>query len=163
MMSRTTRSLEQITFSATALDGVVIRMARLSESADGWINLIPDPTEDDSPVALGFFSLFGGGSSGVTMGTWIPPGHDRRGPTPARVGITHLTGHRAAGRLAELGVAIPEQWRIEQDHPRRGLVLLLPPGEAHEAVLRWTLRAIGSLSTDAPGNWRADVYFTPAN
>ena len=132
----------------------------LAEAEDGWINLIPKITDDGGmPTSLGFLTLFSGGSSGVTMCTWIPGSHDRTGRNQPSLGITHVTGHRAVAQLLTLEISIPPTWLVEQDHPRRGLVLRLPPAEPAERVLAWALRAIGGLS---PGvafrGWRADIY-----
>jgi len=135
-------------------------MARPADAEDGWINLIPRITDDDErPTYLGFFAMFGGGGMGVTMCTWIPAGQEHRGHVLASLGITHGTGQRAAAKLDSLAVPIPETWRVEQDHPRRGLILRVPSDEPHEQVLVWALQAVGVLS--APRDirrWRADIY-----
>ncbi|HUZ19542.1 MAG TPA: hypothetical protein VMU75_03105 [Acidimicrobiales bacterium] len=135
-------------------------MTRLAGAGDGWINLIPKIADDDEkPTSLGFFTMFGGGGSGVTMCTWVPGSPDQRGHNQPSLGITHVTGHRAAGELQALGVPIPKTWLVEQDHPRRGLVLRVPPDEPHEQVLAWALRAVGALSVPRPiRGWRAEIH-----
>ncbi len=141
---------------------IVACMDRLAGAGDGWINLIPriaDDDNDERPTSLGFFTLVGGGSTGVTMCTWIPVSRHHRGRIESSLGITHVTGHRAFAELHSLGVPIPATWLVEQDHPRRGLVLRVPSDEPHEQVLVWALRAVGSLT--APRlirRWRADIY-----
>jgi hypothetical protein len=56
-------------------------------------------------------------------------------------------------------LAVPEGWTVEQDHPRRGLVLRPPLDAALAGVLSWTLRAVSALSVTQPSRgWRADVY-----
>jgi hypothetical protein len=138
-------------------------MERLAAAADGWINLAPrftdDDDEDDRPTSIGFLTLVGGGSLGVTMSTWIPEITNRRRRVQPSLGIAHVTGHRAIAQLVALAVPVPDTWRVEQDHPRRGLVLRLPSDESNEHVLVWALRAVGALSAPRPiRDWRADVY-----
>jgi len=149
-----------VEFSVDELTQIVARMARLAGAGEGWINLIPRITDDDErPTSLGFFTLFGGGGTGVTMCTWIPGSHDHRGRIQPSLGITHVTGHRAVAKLHALAVPIPETWLVEQDHPHRGLILRVPFDEPHEQVLVWALRAVGALSTPPPiRGWQADVY-----
>jgi len=151
--------MERVDFSAEALTPVLAYMARLAEAGDGWINLIPRITdENERPTSLGFWTLFSGGGTGITMCTWIPAGQDRRGSKGSSLGISHVTGRRAVAQLA-LAVPIPETWVVEQDHPRRGLVLRLPTKETHEEVLEWALRAVAALTPGRPiRRWRADIY-----
>lgn len=135
-------------------------MARLTAAEDGWINLIPRPADsEEQPTSLGFFTLLGGGGSGVTMCTWIPETHDRRGPRLPSLGITHNAGRRAVPELGSLGVVLPATWLVEQDHPRRGLVVRLPAGEAEEQVLEWALLAVNALGSLRPiSDWQAEVH-----
>ena len=154
------RHVERVEFSATAPTQIVVYMAQLAEAGDGWINLIPKLSDDDEPTTLGFFTLFGGGSTGVTMCTWIPDHHDRRARGHMSLGITHTLGQRAKGRLQSRATPIPATWRIEQDHAKRGLVFQVPLDEPNEQVLAWALRAVGSLTpADQIEKWRAEVYF----
>ena len=157
---RKLREIERVAFTDDELTQIVACMARLGSAEDGWINLIPRINdEDDRPTSLGFFTLFSGGSTGATMCTWVPGSHNRRGLVQASLGITHVTGHRVFAELQSLAVAIPKTWIVDQDHPRRGLVLRLPSDEPNEQVLKWALRAVGALSTAGPiRRWRADVY-----
>lgn len=135
-------------------------MARLSAAGDGWINLLPKIADDDDrPTALRFFTLFSGGGTGITMCSWIPGRDARGGRSESRVGITHVTGRRVKAELVELATPVPKDWFIEQDHPRRGLVLRVPDRAPLEEVLEWALRATQALSAPpAIQGWRADVY-----
>ncbi len=93
------------------------------------------------------------------MCTWIPGKKDHNSPTQASLGITHVTGHRAVAELATRSTAVPRPWVVEQDHPFRGLVVRISPGESNEQVLAWALRAVRALGTPRPiRGWRADVY-----
>ncbi|MGA2530092.1 MAG: hypothetical protein ABSG36_13140 [Acidimicrobiales bacterium] len=159
-MARTPRQIEHVEFTVDGVATIVQWMARLAAATDGWINLVPKVAEnEDRPTSLGFLTLLGGGSAGVTMCTWIPRSYNRRGSVLASVGITQVTGRRAVAQLFSLGVPIPETWFVEQDHPRRGLVLRLPENEPHEGVLEWSLRAVSALCVPQPARtWRADIY-----
>jgi hypothetical protein len=143
---------------------VVAHMARLADAEDGWINAVPKINDnDEKPTSLGFFTLLSGGGSSVTMCTWVPGSHGRHGLTRPSLGIAHGTGHRVFAELHSLAVPIPENWFVEQDHPRRGLVLRVPPDEAHAQVLLWALRAVIALMAPRPiRRWRADVHLPAA-
>jgi hypothetical protein len=144
-------------FSAADTIGVVHHMSQLAAAGDGWINLLPGTSDDETPTSLGFFNLFGGGSIGVTMCTWIPGQRGKDGRPLTSLGIAHTIGRRL-GTVPTV-VTIPETWIIEQDHPRRGLVLQVPSVEPHERVLAWALTALAAVSPlGAIGNWRADIY-----
>ncbi|MGA8296374.1 MAG: hypothetical protein WB770_04970 [Acidimicrobiales bacterium] len=135
-------------------------MAQLSRAGDGWINLIPHTNEEEKPTSLGFLTLFGGGSTGVAMCTWVPAVLEPSGRNRVRLGISHVSGLRAVSQLRSLGTPVPENWAVEQDHPLRGLVLQLPSEEANERVLEWALgaaRALNSISSAL--EWRAEIYF----
>jgi hypothetical protein len=164
-VARKLREIERVEFSLDDLTQVVACMERLADAGDGWINLVPRITdEDERPTSLGFFTLFGGGGPGVTMATWIPASHDHRGRIQPSLGITQVTGHRAAAELHSLAVPIPETWLVEQDHPNRGLILRVPSDEPHEQVLVWALRAVAALSTPPPiKKWQADIYLPVAS
>ena len=159
-MARKLRLINRVNFNAIELTQIVAYMSQLADAGDGWINLIPKISDGaEKSTSLGFFTLFGGGGTGVTMCTWIPGSHDQTGRNRPSLGITHVTGHRAVGQLLTLGVSIPESWLVEQDHPRRGLVLRIPPTETPERVLAWALQAMAGLMTGGPvRGWRADIY-----
>ncbi|MGD0984824.1 MAG: hypothetical protein ABSA65_13570 [Acidimicrobiales bacterium] len=163
-MARALRDIEQLEFSVDDRVQVVACMERLAGAEDGWINLIPRIADNDErPTSLGFFALLGGSAIGVTMCTWVPGSHNRRGFVKPSLGIAHVTRHRVFAELHSRAVPIPETWLVEQDHPRRGLVLRVPPDEPHEQVLVWAIRAISALSALGPiKKWRADIYLPAA-
>jgi hypothetical protein len=164
-VSRALRQIERINLDADDVSPVVVWMSRLTDAGDGWINLVPrTPEGNERPTALGFFALFSGGGSGTTMCTWIPATPSRRGPSGPSLGITHVAGRRVAAELGPLGMAIPETWSVEQDHPRRGLILRLPSDEDDGRVLEWALRAADALGGPEPiGRWRADIHLPLAS
>jgi hypothetical protein len=159
-MPRRSQQIDRVEFTADVLTDVVACMTRLADAGDGWINLLPKIGDDfEGPTTLRFLTLLGAGASGVTMCTWIPASQDRRGDNQVSLGITHVTGRRAVPQLNVPATSIPETWVVEQDHPRRGLVLRVPAGEPHEQVLGWALRAVGSLSEPRDiRRWRADIH-----
>ncbi len=143
---------------------VVACMTQLAAARNGWINLLPGIVDDEEGPSMptGLTALFGAGNPGVTMCTWVPAGSDRRGRDPTRLGIMHACGRGASDRLRARDIAIPEGWFVEQNHPRRGLVIRVPPGEPHEVVLDWTLRAGRALcNVRLTGTWEAEVHFPP--
>ena len=158
-MPRKRRQIERVVFNGDEPKQVVAYMARLGSAEDGWINLIPRISDDDDrPTSLRFFTLFSGGSTGDTMCTWIPGSHNRRGLVQPTLGIADATGRRVFAELPLLDVPIPQTWIVEQDHPRRGLILRVPSDEPGEEVLIWALRAAGALLALPIRGWRADVH-----
>ena len=156
------RRVERFEFKPDDPAMVVACMTQLAGARDGWINLLPAVVDDeDAPKApTGFSRLFGGGNPGITMGTWVPAGEDRRGRDPTRLGIVHACGRFATARLRSQDLAVPPGWFVEQDHPERGLVLRVPSDTPHAEVLDWALRAGRALCTvRLTGKWQAEVHF----
>jgi hypothetical protein len=153
------RQIERVEFGDGGQAPIVASMTRIAAAADGWINLVPViEADDEPPLPLRFFTLFSGNGVGVTMCTWVPGTRDRRGPVLPSLGIAHLTGRRVVAALASVEVPVPGTWSVEQDHPRRGLVLRVPLDEPHEEVLSWALRAVAALVPDPIRRWRADIH-----
>ena len=156
------RRVVEVEFVPEAAGVVVDHMARLAAAEDGWINLLPGVIEDDEsegperPSALS--ALFGSPQAPVSMGTWFPARQDRR-PREVTLGIVHPRGRRAVDQLRGMGIALPGDWRVRQDHARRGLIVLVPRSVPHPVVLDWALRAGEALAT-APlsGSWQARIY-----
>jgi hypothetical protein len=156
------RRVERFEFTPEDAAMVVACMAQLAAARDGWINLLPAIVDDeDAPtMPTGLTALFGGTNPGVTMCSWVPGAQDRRQREPNRLGIMHACGRLAAQRLRSQEVPVPEGWFVEQDHPRRGLVLRVPAGEPPEKVLDWALRAGRALcNVRLTGKWQAEVHF----
>ena len=140
---------------------VVEHMVTLASEGRGWLNLSPglDVDVDEAPAPRGALSqIFSSRGPTVPLGTWTPA--QRR--EPSTVGIQHGEGPKAVRMLAGWEVPVPEGWRVLQDHPKRGLVVVAPsttePDEL-DGVLSWLLRAAGALcSWPRTGEWRALVY-----
>jgi hypothetical protein len=160
---------EQFEFTPEDADQVLGRMAELDRERTGWIVLQPgfDADEADLP-ATGIFSVFSGKTVDVPVVSWVPESPKSRRTTtageypvsaPISIGIQHPARKRALPILRDAGVAIPAGWRMTQDHPVRGLVLLVAGGGDHLFALRWMVDA-GALLSPVPltGSWRASVF-----
>ena len=145
-----------VEFSRESPTDIVVHMTELSAGHNGWINLEPEVVEEDeAPEEGGLFAFLAPQGPLVPLCTWSPA--DRR----VSIGLQHRAGPKAAARLAELGHPVPTGWYVSQDHPRRGLVVEVPPDEPHERVLAWLLGA-GELLCRLPvtGRWQAAVFVT---
>jgi hypothetical protein len=62
-------------------------------------------------------------------------------------------------RLAAEGLEKPEEWKVVQDHVRRGLVIRLDDPPDIDRALTWSLRA-GTLlcPINTTGGWLAEVH-----
>jgi hypothetical protein len=150
-------------FHEDARAPVVEHMVVIASEGRGWVNLSPgldlDPTEAPAPQSV-LSAIFSSRGPTVPLATWTPA----QGRDLSTVGIQHGEGPKAASLLAELGTPVPEGWRLLQDHPKRGLVVALPPEasaspEGLDRVLVWLLRATGALcSWPRTGEWRALCY-----
>jgi hypothetical protein len=129
-------------------DGVDVTAVLAALRPGGWVNLQPETDDDpDAPSAgRGFFGALGARGPAVPFCTWLP------GERSA--GIQHGTGPKVATR-----VDIPPGWRKVQDHPRRGLVLRVPPEVPDDIVLRWLI-VTGEALCARPllGRWVAEVH-----
>ncbi len=126
----------------------------------GWINLEPVVDEEDRPFRPGPFAFLAGPSHDVPNATWVPGRHLPDGETkPTTIGLQHAAGPRVAATLRERGVPLPDDWRITQDHPRRGLVVSVPPTADPRTVVSWLLQAAGAICVvPTTGRWRASVH-----
>ena len=139
---------------------VVDRMVELARDRSGWINLQPvvDP-EDEPPQETRLSGLLSGRGPAVPLATWTPGERHRRRVEPTTIGLQHATGTKAVARLASFGIAVPDGWRVLADHPRRGVVVVVPDGTDPDDVLGWLLEAGTALSAvPTTGRWRAEIY-----
>lgn len=159
-MTRKQREVVRVEFTADDLAPVVSQMQRLAAAGDGWVNVFPRLGDGpEQPTSVKFMTLFGGGSIGVTMCTWIPAGSARGSDARPTLGIAHMSFQRVAAQLPARSVPIPNGWFVEQDHPRRGLVVRIDGSGTEAEVLAWGLRAVDALSPPRTDNrWSADIY-----
>jgi hypothetical protein len=158
----TRRDVDKFEFTPPAFDRVTGYLHHLTEACQGWINLLPgvDADEDETQtVPPGLFSLFSNRQPPVTMATLMPARPTKRGIEGVTIGLLHPTGPKAVARLSEAGVAVPPDWRVRQDHARRGLVLLTTLGASESAIIEWGIRAGTALCRrEMTGQWQAVVY-----
>jgi hypothetical protein len=160
-VTRKIRCIERFEFVPSEPSRTLEYMAQLAGAKSGWINFLPGIANEEEvpPAPTGLAAFFGMGTPGNLICTWVPSGQDRRGLDPMRLGIMHSRGGRVAADLRSYGVPIPETWGIEQDHPRRGLVLRVPPDDPYALVLDWALRAGAVLCyVHLTGTWQAEVH-----
>ena len=153
---------EEIEFRPDDLGAVLHRMAAMRATSSGWVNVRPIVEAEHIPPPPGLFSIFGGSIHKIPTATWMPGKVERSGSVRAtRIGLQHSSGPRVVARLGERGLALPEGWRVVQDHPRRGLVATVPAGADDAAALEWLVRAADALcEVPRTGRWRAEVYDT---
>ena len=112
-----------------------------------FANLSPGVDHDQVPSTSPLGQLFGHRGPVVPLATW----------TPGEIGLQHAAGQRVVRTLAERGCAVPEEWYVVSDHPKRGLVLRTyasPPAE----TLPWLARAALALCPlPVTGPWPAVV------
>lgn len=112
-----------------------------------FVNLRPAVDADEVPARSGLGQLFGNRGPTVPLATW----------TPGEIGLQHAAGQRAVPFLADRGIAVPDEWYVVSDHPKRGLVLRVYDTPA-EVVLRWLVQAATAACPLAiVGAWHAVV------
>ncbi|MBO0892832.1 MAG: hypothetical protein J2O39_00510 [Acidimicrobiales bacterium] len=146
---------------------VLALMARLEEDG-GWLNLSPVPDEETAAPRRQWlphlFDLLLDAGPDVPVCTWVPANgatgkRSSRGAPTTSIGVQHPSGQRAIERLRQAGIDPPGGWRVDQDHPRRGLVLSAPAGGDHRVTLEWLVRAGEFLSLGPPArSWVATAH-----
>jgi hypothetical protein len=152
--------LEVVEFRVEDPVVVVEHMDRLGRSHSGWVNMRPAiPADEEPPSPSPLAAIFSTSVHEVPVCTWVAGPARRHGTDPDSLGVQHAAGTRTAAKLRALGVGIPAGWRVVQDHPRRGLVLLAPDGTSHSEEVAWLLEAGTALSRiRLNGAWRAEVH-----
>lgn len=152
---------DQIEFTVTSPEAAVEAVSELVAARSGWINLFPEVDEDEAaavtPSPVG--ALFRAPGPPIPQATLMAPTDGRRGPKPAQLGMTHGVGSAVVRRLAAEGLAVPEDWKVVQDHVRRGLVIRLDDPPDVDRAVTFALRA-GTLlcPIDTTGGWLAEVH-----
>ena len=139
---------------------LLAQMSMVQAGGTGWINIEPVIDDDHRPPEPGPFAFLGGSTHQVPVVTWMPGRHQPGRPTrPTTVGLQHASGPRVAWRLRDLGLPVPDGWRVTQDHPRRGLVAKVPAGDPDEPALAWLIRAATVVcAVPTTGRWAASVH-----
>lgn len=139
---------------------LLARMREVAEHRTGWINVQPVIDEEHEPPAPGPFAFLGGSTHQVPIATWMPGRRSGDGTLkPTTVGLQHAAGPRIAWKLRDIGMPLPEGWRVTQDHPRRGLVALVPRDADDGEVMGWLLRAATfACAVPTTGRWTASIH-----
>jgi hypothetical protein len=139
---------------------LLAHMRKVASGRTGWINVAPVIEEEHAPPPPGPFAFLGGSTHQVPTVTWMPGRLAANGTAkPTTVGLLHAAGPRLAWKLRDVGMPLPDGWRVTQDHPRRGLVALVPADADHGAVMDWLLRAAAFVCTvPTTGRWSASIH-----
>jgi hypothetical protein len=143
-----------IEFDVERLDEVVSAMTSFADGS-GWLVLQPAFDAEDAPKRVPSAGMFTGKSLAIApVCTWVPGERTRNGIEHVAIGIEH-----AGRRKVAPDVDVPDGWVVQQDNPRRGLVVAVPPAVRHAEVVRWLLSAADALTVvPLNGEWRALVY-----
>lgn len=155
------RPSDEFEFQPEDAGRVIDHMVRLGAVHRGWVNLQPGVREEDAPPqASGLAFLFASSVHDVPVCTWVAGRTSRHGEVaPDSLGVQHAAGTRIVARLPDMGFALGQGWRWVQDNPRRGLVVLTPPGTPAAVQLQWLLGVGAGLSTvTLTGDWLATAY-----
>lgn len=148
---------EELHFDEDDLSVVTDRMAALADTGTGWINFSPEVEPGHEPPPRSFGSiLFSSRGAPVPLATWSAP---EKPGGQATIGIQHGSGPKAVAQLAERDLGLPAGWWKRSDHPRRGLVVMVPADADAEDVVWWLLAA-GHALCAAPltGSWLAKIF-----
>lgn len=138
---------------------MVGRLRSLAEDWSGWVIFDPQVEADDLMEAPATGGLFSGRGPAVPELSWVPEPATRRRARRLSVGLRHPTGPKTADRLAAAGHAVPDDWTVVDDSPKRGLVVRVPLDVDQGVLLEWLLGA-AERCTAVPltGNWRATIH-----
>jgi hypothetical protein len=139
---------------------LLAHMREVAAERTGWINVRPIIEEEHTPADPGPFAFLGGSTHKVPTVTWMPGRRAANGAVkPTTVGIQHAAGTHLAWKLRDIGMPLPDGWRVTQDHPRRGLVAQVPADADDGAVMDWLLSAATFASAvPTTGRWTASIH-----
>ncbi len=150
---------EEITFRADDRAELVARMRRMEVARDGWVNIAPVLPDGVEPPRQGLLAFMGARGPEALLATWVPGKAKGDGFEPTTVGLQHSAGKRVVARLAESGMAMPEGWRVTQDHRARGVVATVEDGADPGEVATWLIGAAERVATTPlTGRWQATFY-----
>jgi hypothetical protein len=123
-----------------------------------WVNIEPDVEEGEVHTGSLFWKMFSSRGPMVPKFTWVPSSIKKQQQVQAQIGITHPVGASAIKRLRDFQIEIPSKWHVQQDHPKRGIVISLPDGYEEEEVVLLAIRALRALSPfDFSKEYRASI------
>jgi hypothetical protein len=114
-------------------DGDITPLLGLVDTAV-FINISPGVDAHEVPPRSALAHLFGNRGPTVPLATW----------TPGEIGVQHMAGARVTRFLEARGCAVPEEWYVADESPKRGLVLKTY-GAAPDETLRWLVEAVRRL------------------
>lgn len=147
-MAPSAPTIETIPHDPAALAAVFDAVAA---SGRGWVNVVPElPEGTEVPATPNAFALFNKRGPVVPLGTWVPPSAGRNGVTPGELGLQHGTSMKGTEALADSDAAVPADWRVLADHPRKGTSLQPSPGTTTLRQATWLLAALRRLCLPPP-------------
>ena len=135
-------------FSPTTVGPVVELMNRYRYTSDFifWFNIEPDVDERSIHTGSIFWKAFSSRGPRIPQFTWTSA-TDRKGNyQPSEIGLTHPTGIAVLERIKGFQIKIPDEWRLIQDHPKRGIVFQLPATYHSEEVVMFATSVIPVVS-----------------
>ena len=135
-------------FSPTTVGPVVELMNRYIYTSDSifWFNIEPDVDERSIHTGSILWKAFSSRGPRIPQFTWTSA-TDRKGNyQPSEIGLTHPTGIAVLERIKGFQINIPDEWRLIQDHPKRGIVFQLPATYDSEEVVMFATSVIPVVS-----------------
>ena len=135
-------------FSSTTVGSVIELMDRYRYTSDSifWFNIEPDVDERSIHTVSIFWKAFSSRGPRIPQFTWTSA-TDRKGNyQPSEIGLTHPTGIAVLERIKGFQINVPDEWRLIQDHPKRGIVFQLPATYVSEEVVMFATSVIPVVS-----------------
>ena len=135
-------------FSSTTVGSVIELMDRYRYTSDSifWFNIEPDVDERSIHTGSIFWKAFSSRGPRIPQFTWTSA-TDRKGNyQPSEIGLTHPTGIAVLERIKGFQINVPDEWRLIQDHPKRGIVFQLPATYVSEEVVMFAMSVIPVVS-----------------
>ena len=132
-----------IEFTDDDLDEVVTAVRDLRDGE--WLNIEPYLREEDlhelrDRIPHPLVRMFQKAGAPIPLGTLARTG------AVLSVGLEHPHAAKAIPYLRDNGVLTPREWKIKQDHPRRGIVLEVAADTAPVMLITWIVDAARLLS-----------------
>ena len=147
-------------FSADHFDEVIVvlQVNNHVNEQNFWLHVEPFIEEGQVHTSSIFWRMFSSRGPIVPKFTWVPSYERKEQMMPAQIGITHPVGTDAVNRLKDFDIEIPKSWMLNQDHPKRGIVISLPEVYSEHEVVDFAVRSLEVLSPfKFDGNYVASV------
>ena len=135
-------------FSPTTVGPVVELMNRYRYTSDSifWFNIEPDVDERSIHTGSIFWKAFSSRGPRIPQFTWTSATYRKGNYQPSEIWLTHPTGIAVLERIKGFQINIPDEWRLIQDHPKRGIVFQLPATYDSEEVVMFATSVIPVVS-----------------